>query len=396
MALVHDWLTGYRGGERVLHHLARRFPDADLFTLIHEPGSVPAEIEDRSIRTSPLDRVPGRAQHYRKLLPLFPWAIRRFDFSRYDLVLSTSHAVAKSVRVPRGVAHLDYCFTPMRYVWDQADAYLGRGAWRTLAEPLASRLRRFDVATSGEDSVTRFVAISTDVADRIRRHYGRTARVVPPPVDLSWIETADAPPDDYYLMVGGFVPYKREDVVIDAFRGLGRRLVIAGDGPGRARLERTAPPNVEFTGRVPDAELAALYRGARALLYPQHEDFGLVPVEAQAAGRPVVGWGRGGLLDTVRPLDEAASSALSAQDPVDATGLFFDEQTPTAIRAALERFEKLESRFDPKALRRWAERFSPARFDAALDIEIEAALASAGPASRPSSGRPLDRGVTGA
>lgn len=377
VALVHDWLTGYRGGERVLHHLARRYPDADLFTLIHEPGSVPAEIEDRSIRTSLLDRVPGRAQHYRKLLPLFPWAIRRFDFSGYELVLSTSHAVAKSVRVPPGVAHLDYCFTPMRYVWDQADAYLGRGARRALAEPLASRLRRFDVATSGEDSVTRFVAISTDVADRIRRHYGRIARVVPPPVDVSWIETARGAPADDYLMVGGFVPYKREDLVIEAFRGLDRRLVVVGDGPARARLERTAPPNVEFIGRISDADLAARYAGARALLYPQHEDFGLVPVEAQAAGRPVIGFGRGGLRDTVQPLPATTPIGFEGDDALDATGLFFDVQTPAAIRSAIERFEKVESRFDPRRLRRWAERFSPARFDAALDREIELALAAA-------------------
>ena len=365
----------------MLHHLARRFRDADLFTLIHEPGSVPKEIEDRRVRTSLLDRVPGRARHYRKLLPLFPWAIRRFDFSRYDLVLSTSHAVAKSVRVPPGVAHLDYCFTPMRYVWDQADAYLGRGARRALAEPLAAGLRRFDVATSGEDSVTRFVAISTDVADRIQRHYGRTARVVPPPVDVSWIEPAHGAAEDYYLLVGGFVPYKREDVVIDAFRGLDRRLVVAGDGPNRVRLQRTAPPNVEFTGRVPDTELARLYRNARALLYPQHEDFGLVPLEAQAAGRAVIGLGRGGLLDTVRPVEPEAHEGgplpVDAGEAIDATGLFFDEQTPASVRAAIERFEKVEARFEPRALRRWAERFSPARFDTALDVEIDAALEAA-------------------
>jgi glycosyltransferase involved in cell wall biosynthesis len=381
VALVHDWLTGYRGGERVLHHLARRFPDADLFTLIHERGSVPREIEARSVRTSWLDRIPGRAQHYRKLLPLFPSAIRRFDLEGYDLVLSTSHAVAKSVRTPSGVAHVDYCFTPMRYVWDHADAYLGRGTRRRLAGPLIERLRRFDVATSGEDSVTRFVAISTDVADRIRRHYRRSARVVPPPVDVSWIEPARSDPDDFYLLVGGFVPYKREDLVVDAFRRLGRRLVVAGDGPLRRRIERGAPRNVDFVGRVSDARLAELYRSCRALLYPQHEDFGLVALEAQAAGRPVIGFGRGGLLDTVQPLPTpgpVSADATDGDEALDATGLFFSEQTPEAICTAVERFEKLESRFDPRRLRRWAERFSPARFDRALDAEIAAALAVTG------------------
>lgn len=397
IALVHDWLTGYRGGERVLHHLARRYPNSDLYTLIHERGSVPAEIESRRILTSPLDRFPGRANHYRKLLPLFPWAIRRFDLSGYDLVLSTSHAVAKSVRIPKGVAHVDYCFTPMRYVWDHMDSYLGHGTRRRLADPMIRRLRRFDVETSGEDSVTRFIAISTDVAGRIRRHYGRPARVVPPPVDIDWIETASGAPNDYYLLVGGFVPYKREDLAIEAFRRLGRRLVIAGDGPLRTRLERRAPPNVEFTGRIDDAALAKLYRGCRALLYPQHEDFGLVAVEAQAAGRAVIGFAAGGILDTVRPLEPSFptrslppdarrsetnrpardfETSLPWQDTEEfgATGVLFDEQTPEALCAAIERFEKNEHLFDPRALQRWAEHFSPDRFDAALDREIEAAM----------------------
>ncbi len=371
VALVHDWLTGYRGGERVLHHLARRYPDADLYTLIHERGSVPAEIESRRIFTSPVDRIPGRANHYRKLLPLFPWAIRQFDLRDYDLVLSTSHAVAKSVRIPEGVAHVDYCFTPMRYVWDQVDSYLGRGIRRRIASPMVHGLRRFDVNTSGEDSVTRFIAISTDVAERIRRHYGRSARVVPPPIDIDWLEPADGPAEDYYLLVGGFVPYKREDLAIEAFRRLSRRLVIAGDGPMRARLERRAPANVEFTGRVDDATLANLYRGCRALLYPQHEDFGLAAVEAQAAGRPVIGFAAGGILDTVRPLRDDEPETASATD---ATGVFFDEQTPAALSEAIERFEKRENAFDPSSLRRSAERFSPARFDEALDREIETAM----------------------
>ena len=376
VALVHDWLIGYRGGERVLQHLARRFPDADLYTLIHEPGSVPEEIEARSIHTSVLDRIPGRGKHYRKFLPLFPWAIRRFDFTGYDLVLSTSHAVAKSVRIPPGVAHVDYCFTPMRYVWDHVDTYVGHGPRRVLAGPLIKGLRRFDVRTSCEESVTRFVAISTDVADRIHRHYGRTARVVPPPVDLSWIQTAETPAEDFYLLVGGFVPYKREALAIEAFRRLGRRLVVVGDGPMRAQVERDAPDHIEFLGRVSDEALADLYRRARALIYPQHEDFGLVAVEAQGAGRPVIGFGRGGLVDTVRPYVAQEGSAPDSGE-FDATGVFFYEQTPEAICEAVTRFEKVEAYFDPPKLRRWAESFSPARFDAELDLEFAAALTRA-------------------
>lgn len=375
IALVHDWLTGFRGGERVLEHLAHRYPDADLFTLFHAPGSVPAAIERLAIRTSPLDRLPSAHRHYRKLLPLYPWAIRRFDFEGYDLVLSTSHSVAKSVRVPASTPHLDYCFTPMRYVWDQADEYLGRGMRRALAAPLVAGLRAFDRRTAGPASVTRFVAISQEVAGRIRRHYGRQANVVPPPVDVSWIEAARAPAEDFFLLVAGFVPYKREDLVIECFRRSGRRLVVAGDGPGRPALERDRPPNVEFLGRVDDRTLAELYRRCRALIYPQCEDFGLIAVEAQAAGRPVIAFGAGGVLDSVRPLAE--SPAPAHDDPIGATGIFFDRQTPEALAAAIERFEKADLLFRPAALRAWAERFSPARFDAALDRE----LASLGGAS---------------
>ena len=379
IALVHDWLTGYRGGERVLHHFAKRFPDADLFTLFHTPGSVTPEIENRRILTSALDQIPGKTAHYRKLLPLFPLAIRQFDFDGYDLIISTSHAVAKSIRVPAGVPHLAYCFTPMRYIWDQADAYLGRGPRRWLALPIVTSLRRFDVRTSGPASVTRFVAISTEVAGRIRRHYGREANIVTPPVDTSWIECATESADDFYLLVAGFVPYKREALVIETFRQSNRRLVVAGDGPGRAALERRATSNIEFVGRIDDAQLARLYRKARALIHPQCEDFGLVAVEAQAAGRPVIAFGAGGVLDTVRPLHDGRglnpdSSTDAEPDTHGPTGVFFHEPTSTALAAAIERFEKSEARFEPDRIRRWATQFSPHRFDKAFDLEIAAVM----------------------
>ncbi len=373
IALVHDWLTGLRGGERVLDHLAKRFPDADLFTLIQVPGQTTPAIEARRIQTSPLDRIPGIDRHYRKLLPLYPRAIRRFNFSGYDLILSTSHAVAKSVRVPDGVAHLSYCFTPMRYIWDQTDAYLGRGPRRWLAAPLIAGLRRFDVATSGPEHVTRFVAISTEVAERIRRHYHREARVVAPPVDISWIEPARESAENFYLLVGGFVPYKRDDLAIETFRGLDRKLIVVGDGPGRAALESRAPANVEFTGWVGEASLASLYRRARALIYPQREEFGLVAIEAQAAGRPVIAFGAGGALDTIRPLPETGADWGMHPDE-SPTGIFFHRPEASALAKAIERFEKVELHFEPSRLRSWARRFSPARFDEAFDREIALAL----------------------
>jgi glycosyltransferase involved in cell wall biosynthesis len=379
IALVHDWLTGYRGGERVLHHLAKRFPNADLFTLFHTPGSVTPEIENRRIFTSALDRIPGKTAHYRKLLPLFPVAIRQFDFRGYDLILSTSHAVAKSIRVPAGIPHLDYCFTPMRYIWDQTEAYLGQGAQRWLARPAVAALRRFDVRTADPASVTRFVAISTEVAGRIRRHYGREANVVAPPVDVSWIECASQAADNFYLLVAGFVPYKRDALVLDTFRRSTRRLIVVGDGPGRKSLEGRATSNVEFVGRVEDAELARLYRDARALIYPQREDFGLVAVEAQAAGRPVIAFGAGGVLDTVRPLlDEPEYDPHFSNDvappAIDPTGLFFHEATTDSLAEAIERFEKSEAHFVPARIRRWAMRFSPQRFDREFDREIAAVM----------------------
>jgi glycosyltransferase involved in cell wall biosynthesis len=367
VALVHDWLTGMRGGERVLDELAALFPDADLYTLVHVAGATSPRIERLRIHASPLSRLPGAPRHYRKLLPLFPWAIERFELPPVDVVISSSHAVAKGIRPPRGAVHLCYCFTPMRYVWDQADAYLGRGLRRWVAAPLVARLRRFDVRTSTPDRVHRFVAISRCVQERIRRHYHRDSTIVYPPVDTEWLQPDGAPPDDFYLLVGGFVPYKREDLAIEAFRRLGRPLVVAGDGPLRARLAAGAPPNVRFLGRVSDDELARLYARCRALVYPQDEDFGIVAVEAQACGRPVIAFARGGARDTVAPLGGGAA---------DPTGVWFDEQTPDALASAVLRFEGAEAAFDSKAIRAHAERFGAERFRREILDEIASARAA--------------------
>ncbi|HVH05718.1 MAG TPA: glycosyltransferase [Myxococcota bacterium] len=365
VVLVHDWLTGMRGGERVLEELAGLFPDAELFTLIHVPGSTSPRIEALRITASPLSRLPGAPRHYRKLLPLFPWAIERMALPPCDLVLSTSHAVAKAVRPPPGALHLSYVFTPMRYVWDQADAYLGRGLRRVAAAPLAAYLRSFDRRTSGPERIHRVVAISRTIAERIRRSWNREASVVFPPVGVERFAPRAAPPDDFYLVVGGFVPYKREDVALAAFAKLGRPLVVAGDGPSRRALEAAAPPNARFVGRTTDAELADLYARCRALVYPQDEDFGIVPVECMAAGRPVIALGRGGASETVVPLDAAGARAP--------TGVWFDAQTPDALAEAVLRYEREEKSFDPRAIRRHAESFSGDRFRREILAEIAAA-----------------------
>jgi glycosyltransferase involved in cell wall biosynthesis len=378
VALVHDWLTGMRGGERVLEELALWFPDAELFTLVFVPGATSPAIERLPIHASPLSRLPGAARHYRKLLPLFPWAIRRFELRGFDLVISTSHAVAKGARIAVGTPHLCYCFTPMRYVWDQADAYLGRGALRSVSAPLIRYLRNFDVATSGPAQVQRFVACSQNVAGRIARCYGREAGVVYPPIALDRLSPSGKAPGAAYLMVAGFVPYKQERIAIEAFRGSTRRLRVAGDGPLRRALAASAPPNVEFLGRVSDAVLAELYAECRALVFPSDEDFGLVPLEAQACGRPVVALGRGGARETV--IDHGGAQP--------ATGIWFHEASAASLRAALDRFESLEPDFDPDAIRAHAEQFSRERFRERMAREIalvrQGVLGSSASASTPS------------
>jgi glycosyltransferase involved in cell wall biosynthesis len=376
LALVHDWLTGLRGGERVLDALLDRWPDADVFTLVHVPGATTPRIDRRVVATSFLDGVPGAGRHWRSLLPLHPVAARRLRISGYDAVVSVSHAVAKAARLDPGTPHLCYCLTPMRYVWDQTDAYLGRGPLRWAAAPLVAALRRFDRATSGPEQVTRFVAISQAVADRVHRHYGRRAAVVAPPVDTERFRPDARPPDDFYLLVSAFVPYKRDDLAVEAFARLGRRLVVVGDGPGRAALARKAPRRIEFVGRVSDPELARLFARCRALVQPQEEDFGLTAVEVQAAGRPVIAFGRGGAVDTVLPLTGAPEAAAGA------TGLWFDAQTPDALVRAVHRFEAAEGYFDAKRIRDHAERFATPRFHAAME-QMLADLLEAGPPGEP-------------
>lgn len=367
VALVHDWLTKMRGGERVLHEFVEMFPSADLYTLVHRPGSVSARIEERAIRTSVLDRAPGGRRHFRKFLPLLPWIMGRFRLRGYDLVLSSSHAVAKGVRVDAPTRHLCYCYTPMRYVWDEIDTYLGRGVRRAVAMPLVGALRRWDAASSTPERVHRIVASSRFVADRIRRHWRREASVVHPPVDVDRFRPSGRPDEGYHLLVGAFVAYKREDLAVAAFSRLGRRLVVAGDGPMRRRIQAGAAPNVEFLGWVSDEQLARLYAGCRAVIHPQVEDAGIVALEAQASGRPVIAFAQGGATETVRPLGGGPHP----------TGVWFDVQEPGSLCDAVERLDASLDAFDPVAIRAHAELFSSARFREKVRVQVDAALESA-------------------
>jgi len=385
VALVHDWLTGMRGGERVLEGLLEIFPQAEIFTLIHRPGSVSSHIESRPIHTSFVDDVPFVHGRYRYLLPLFPRAVESFDLQGFDLVISSSHCVAKGARPPEGVPHLCYCHTPMRYVWDQYQQYFGPGRANPLVRAavatVAPKLRRWDVSSA--DRVDHFVANSECVGDRIRRHYGRPAAVVYPPVDLERFRPAltRETREDFYLVLGALVPYKRVDLAVEAFNRTGRRLVIAGDGSELSRLGKMAGPGVSFLGRVTDEEVVDLLSRCRAFLFPGEEDFGITAVEAQAAGAPVIAYGRGGALETVVGMQDGGQ--VEAELELEPTGVFFHERSPEELIQAVERLESHE--FSPGALRASAARFGRDRFKREMRSQVQQLL-DQGPGWAPGSG----------
>jgi glycosyltransferase involved in cell wall biosynthesis len=359
VALVHDWLTGMRGGERVLETLCGMFPQADVFTLLHARGSVSPVIERRVKRTSIVQRLPAASRLYRHYLPAFPFAIEQFDLDGYDLVLSSSHCAAKAV-VPAGRAtHLCYCHSPMRYAWDQFEAYFGEERVgrvpMLLLRRYMRRLARWDAETSAR--VTRFVANSRYVAGRIARYYGRLARVVHPPVDTEFFTPEGRLTDNYLLVVSALVPYKRLDLAIAAAEAAGVPLKVVGRGPELARLRRMASRDTEFLGALSNEEIRTLYRGAMALLMPGEEDFGMVPVEAQACGCPVVALGRGGALETV-------------QDGT--TGVLVGEPSVTGFIEGIQRVQSLKT--DVSVLRSHALQFSTGTFVRGMTAAIGEAL----------------------
>lgn len=346
VALVHDWLTGTRGGEKVLLSLARLFPRAPLFTLFHFPGSVPPEIEDRPVTTTWLQRLVSRDRDYRSLLPLYFLAAESWDLAGFDLVLSTSHCVAKAARRGPDGFHLCYCHTPVRYLHDQLDDYLrGRGALvRAAARIVRAPLRARDVATAPR--VDAFLANSENVRGRIERIYGRPSRVVPAPADTDFYTPPPSPrPRAGLLVVSALAPYKRLDDALGASSRLGLPLTIAGFGPEERRLRALAGGNVRFAGSPSDEALRELYRSAELVLMPGEEDFGIVPLEAQACGTPVVALGKGGALETV----------------VDgATGVLYPEPGAGPLADAIARARA--RRFDGEALVSHARRFSTSAF----------------------------------
>ena len=349
VALVHDWLTGMRGGEMVLQELCLLFPRADLFTLVYYMGSVSPVIENRRIIESPITRLPLGRRCFRSYLPLFPWAVESFDLKGYDLIISSSHCVAKGVIPPPDALNIAYIHTPMRYVWDMRTDYVGPGRLgapaRLMAGFAAHYLRNWDVASAAR--VDRFIANSQHVRRRILKYYRREARVIHPPVAVNRFRVGSGS-GGYFLTVSALVPYKRLDIAVAACSRLGLRLVVTGDGPELNRLKRMAGKTIEFVRPQTIEELVKLYSDAEALIHPGEEDFGICIVEAQASGRPVIAYNRGGALETVIP------------DGDDRTGVFFGEQNPEALCETLKVFDP--GRFNPAAARRNAERFGKERF----------------------------------
>jgi glycosyltransferase involved in cell wall biosynthesis len=342
VALVHDWLTGMRGGEKCLEVLCELYPNAPIYTLLHAKGTMSPLIESKEIHTSFVQHFPRVEQKYRVYLPVFPFAIESFDFSQYDLIISTSHCVAKGA-IPRNDAlHICYCFTPMRYVYEMYDEYFGKGQAGTLTRAamrvIAPPLRRWDKKTANR--VHHYVAISEHIRKRIQRHYHHEAEVIFPPVDTERFQLSTKN-DGYHLIVSALVPYKRVDLAIHAFNKSGARLIVVGKGPDEVKLRRIANSTIEFVGWKRDNELAQLYAGCTALVFPGEEDFGIVPLEAMACGKPVIAFGKGGVLETVQ---EGIS------------GIFFPEQTIEALENAIAKAASI--RFDGQKIRRRALHFS--------------------------------------
>jgi glycosyltransferase involved in cell wall biosynthesis len=342
VAIIHDWLTGMRGGERCLEIFCELFPEADLYTLLHIPGSVSPTIGKMSIKTSFIQRLPFSKKSYRRYLPLFPMAVERFNLKGYDLILSCSHCVAKGVIPPPDGLHISYTLTPMRYAWDMYGEYFG-GSRSRIIPFFIHYLRMWDVTSS--ERVDYFLCISNHVKNRVKKYYRREAEIIHPPVESNRFRLREEQ-KDFFLIVSSFAPYKRIDLAIEAFNRLGYSLKIIGTGQEGKRLKSIARSNIEFLGWQPDPVVADCYSKCRALIFPGEEDFGIVPLEAMASGRPVIAYGRGGVLETVIP--------YPPEEGRGPTGLFFHEPTVDSLIDGVERFTRLERDFDPVTIRNHA------------------------------------------
>ena len=364
VALVHEWLVDYSGSERVFEQLIEMFPDADLFSVVDFlPESLRWFIKNKPVKTTFIQNLPRAQKSYRSYLPLMPLAVEQHDLSGYDLVISSAHAVSKGVLTGPRQLHISYVHSPMRYAWDLQHQYLresglDRGLKGWAAKWFLHKLRLWDLRTA--NGVDCFVANSRFIGKRIAKTYRRDADVVYPAVDIEGFAYVDRK-EDFYVTASRFVPYKRVDIIVEAFAAMpDRTLVVIGDGPDNDKVRAKAGPNVSFLGYAPKAELRDHLQRAKAFVFAAEEDFGIVPVEAQACGTPVIAFGRGGALETVNGLDTTAP-----------TGVFFDEQSAASIRLAVDAFESNSARILPVACRANAERFGAIRFRAEMATIIE-------------------------
>jgi glycosyltransferase involved in cell wall biosynthesis len=357
VAIVHYWLLGYAGGERVVSALLEIFPQADLFALVADKETT-ARFGPHRVITSFLQRVPGSHRFHRHMLPLCPFALEQFDLRGYDLVISSESGPAKGVITSAHTLHINYCHSPMRYIWDMYHEYTNgkdmNGVTRLIFTAVAHYMRMWDLASASR--VDSFVANSNNIAARIRKHYRRDAKVIYPPVNVSSGYLADKI-GDYYLTVSRLVDYKRTDLAVEACTRLQRPLRVVGTGPQFKRLKEMAGACVTFLGELNDAQLHEQYAKCRALLFPGEEDFGIVPVEAHSFGRPVIAYGRGGALETIQGPFAGEEAIVSA-----CNGIFFAEQTIDSLEDAIRAFEASEQQFSPKAIAHGAARFSNERF----------------------------------
>jgi len=366
VAITTDWLNSFGGAERVLQELIQIYPDAPIYTSLYDPSRLPADLRDHDVRTSFLQRIPFARRRHQALFPLMPHAFEQFDFSEFDVVVSTSSACSKGVVTPSSTFNLCYCYTPPRYLWDLYHAHLKGRFGRSLIALAAHRMRLWDRLAA--DRVDQFVAISHEVSARISKHYRRPSEVIYPPVRVDRFRDLPArDAEDYYLVVSRLVPYKRIDLAIAAANRLGRRLVVVGDGPERAALARLAGPTVDLVGWRDDEEITELYSGCRAFLFPGEEDFGIAPVEAQAAGRPVVAFGKGGATETV----------VHGK-----TGILFDRQCVEDLADAILTLDRWT--IDSRACKRNAERFDASVFRSRLgDAVMESVRRAGSPREKP-------------
>jgi glycosyltransferase involved in cell wall biosynthesis len=357
VAIVHDWLTGMRGGEKCLEVFCELFPEATIFTLLHNKGSVSKTIERMRIKTSFIQGFPCSSTKYRNYLPFFPKAIESFDLEEFDFILSSSHCVAKGAKKPESSYHLCYCYTPVRYAWLFFEQYFGNlPPWeKKFIKSVCERLKSWDLATLSR--VDEFTAISRTVSQRIKDIYHRDAGIIYPPVDVSKFSLSESlQKKDFYLCVSALVPYKRIDIIVEAFNKMpDKKLVIVGEGNIKKDLKaKKISSNINFLGWLNDNELSQLYQQAKAFLYPAEEDFGIAVVEAQAAGLPVIAYAKGGCTETVIP--------LSSQIKETATGILFESQDIVCVIEAIRQFENNEREFNPHRIRNNALRFSRDNF----------------------------------